>query len=41
VTVRSNRWRRGHLGAPVNTTDTTVTLWQDNAYEDGEVIPEP
>jgi len=41
VTVRSNRWRHGHLGAPVNLTDTTVTLWQDNAYEDGEVIASP
>jgi hypothetical protein len=40
VTVRSNRWRRGHLGAPVNVANT-VTLWQDNAYEDGEVIPSP
>lgn len=41
VTVRRNRWRRGHLGAPVHLESTTVTLWDDNAYEDGQVIPAP
>ena len=40
VVVRHNRWRRGFVGtAPVNLTHTTVTTWEDNTYEDGEVIP--
>jgi hypothetical protein len=42
VVVRHNRWRRGYVGtAPVNLTRTTVTTWEDNAFEDGEVIPAP
>ncbi len=41
VAVRHNRWRRGHLGSPVHTENTVVTDWEDNAYEDGEVIPPP
>jgi hypothetical protein len=42
VVVRHNRWRRGFVGtSPVNLTDTTVTTWEDNAFEDGEVIPAP
>jgi hypothetical protein len=42
VVIRHNRWRRGFLGtAPVNLTNTTVTTWEDNTYEDGEVIPWP
>ncbi len=41
VAVRHNRWRRGHLGSPVYVGDTVVTDWEDNAYEDGEVIPAP
>ena len=42
VVVRHNRWRRGFVGtSPVNLTDTTVATWEDNAYEDGEVIPAP
>ncbi len=42
VVVRHNRWRRGFLGtAPVLATHTTVTTWEDNAYEDGESIPAP
>jgi hypothetical protein len=43
VVVRHNRWRRGFVGtSPVDIRDgTTVTTWEDNAYEDGEVIPAP
>jgi len=42
VVVRHNRWRRGFTGtSPVNLTNTTVTTWEDNAYEDGEIIPTP
>jgi hypothetical protein len=42
VVARHNRWRRGFVGtAPVNLTNTTVTTWEDNTYEDGEVIPSP
>jgi hypothetical protein len=42
VVVRHNRWRRGFTGtAPYALTDTTVNTWEDNAYEDGEVIPAP
>ena len=41
VAVRHNRWRRGHLGSPVHTENTAITDWEDNAYEDGEVIPAP
>lgn len=41
VAVRHNRWRRGHLGSPVHVENTVVTDWEDNAYEDGEVIPAP
>jgi hypothetical protein len=40
VVVRHNRWRRGFTGtSPYNLTDTVVTAWEDNAYEDGEIIP--
>jgi hypothetical protein len=41
VAVRHNRWRRGHLGSPALAVDTAVTAWEDNAYEDGEVIETP
>jgi hypothetical protein len=42
VVVRHNRWRRGFAGtSPVNATDTVVTAWEDNAYEDGTPIPAP
>jgi hypothetical protein len=42
VVVRHNRWRRGFTGtSPYNLTDTVVTAWEDNAYEDGEIIPAP
>jgi hypothetical protein len=42
VVVRHNRWRRGHLGAPAHLANTVgIVTWEDNAYEDGEVIPVP
>jgi hypothetical protein len=41
VAVRHNRWRRGHLGSPVHAANTTVTVWEDNAYEDGTPIAAP
>ena len=41
VVVRRNRWQRGHLGSPALATDTTITVWEDNAYVDGEVIASP
>lgn len=39
--VRRNRWKKGHLGAPALVTGDAVTTWEDNAYDDGEVIPKP
>jgi hypothetical protein len=43
VVVRHNRWRRGYTGTSPYTLsgDTSVTTWEDNAFEDGEVIPAP
>jgi hypothetical protein len=41
VEVRHNRWSRDHLGAPVYVESTAITAWEDNAYIDGEAIPEP
>lgn len=43
VVVRHNRWRRGFEGKyPVFASGaTTVTTWEDNAYEDGTVIAAP
>jgi hypothetical protein len=41
IVVRKNRWQKGHLGAPVLVTGDAVTTWEDNAYDDGEVIPKP
>ncbi|MGZ5968969.1 MAG: right-handed parallel beta-helix repeat-containing protein [Polyangiales bacterium] len=41
IVVRKNRWQKGHLGAPVLITGDAVTTWEDNAYDDGEVIPKP
>jgi hypothetical protein len=40
--VRHNRWQKGHLGAPVLLSgSTTVSVWEDNQYTDGEIIPAP
>jgi hypothetical protein len=41
IVVRKNRWQKGHLGAPVLITGDAVTTWEDNAYDDGEVIAKP
>ena len=40
--VRHNRWEKGHLGAAVLLSgSTTVAVWEDNQYTDGEVIAAP
>lgn len=41
IVVRKNRWQKGHLGAPVLNSGDAVTTWEDNAYDDGTVIPKP
>lgn len=41
IVVRHNRWQKGHLGAPVHVEGAVVTQWEDNQYDDGEVIPAP
>ena len=38
VVVRANRWRTGHLGGAYHLEDTTPTVWEDNAYEDGTPV---
>lgn len=41
VQVTGNRFRKGHLGIPCHLSTTVLTKWEDNAYDDGEVISEP
>ncbi len=42
VIVRHNRWDHDHLGSPyLLSGDTVASVWEDNAYEDGELIPAP
>jgi hypothetical protein len=44
IVVRHNRWRHGALNdipAHIDNPDATSTTWEDNAFEDGIVIPKP
>ena len=41
VTFIGNRWTRTAVYGPVDFVQAVITEWTDNAYLDGEIIPEP